>query len=472
MFQFYRPSTPIHNRRLPVYALSSMLDPAHLRIATWNVEKVAPGRSQRSQVVATALQSVDADIVILTESHHDFAPSASHTLAAASTTAPDRVGGQRWVCIWIRTGWASTAIPLQGEPERSAAVRILLPTGGALLVFGTVLPWRSDTRVPTFRGARAFVRSLEAQSDDVTRIRQSHPDDLLCFAGDWNQELAVRPQVGTAAGKKHLELFLSRHDLLALTAGDRDPLSARGWRSSIDHIAVSRSAGARATVPVIWPEAFPLPKGWPDHHGVALGLTAEAPSRPKKAPATKETVRERIAWSYANLARAHAALFEGAAKYTVTHHMIRARMFKGLKTGTLQIGTLFDDEVTKLKYAKACCYCGGSERLSLDHLIPRISGGSESADNLVWDCRSCKSYKGDRDLLFWMASQSRFPPLLVLRRYTKLMARFCDQEGLLDLPLADALSRDLPFRLDLLPLDFRSLGTLTLWVEPADPACR
>lgn len=449
-----------------------MLDPAHLRIATWNVEKVAPGRSQRSQVVATALQSVDADIVILTESHHDFAPSASHTLAAASTTAPDRVGGQRWVCIWIRTGWASTAIPLQGEPERSAAVRILLPTGGALLVFGTVLPWRSDTRVPTFRGARAFVRSLEAQSDDVTRIRQSHPDDLLCFAGDWNQELAVRPQVGTAAGKKHLELFLSRHDLLALTAGDRDPLSARGWRSSIDHIAVSRSAGARATVPVIWPEAFPLPKGWPDHHGVALGLTAEAPSRPKKAPATKETVRERIAWSYANLARAHAALFEGAAKYTVTHHMIRARMFKGLKTGTLQIGTLFDDEVTKLKYAKACCYCGGSERLSLDHLIPRISGGSDSADNLVWACRSCNSSKGDRDLLFWMASQSRFPPLLVLRRYTKLMARFCDQEGLLDLPLADALSRDLPFRLDLLPLDFRSLGTLTLWVEPADPACR
>jgi endonuclease/exonuclease/phosphatase family metal-dependent hydrolase len=254
-----------------------MLDPGHLKIATWNVEKVAPGRSRRSQVVSTALQAVDADIVILTESHQDFAPSAGHTLAAASATAPDRVGGQRWVCIWIRRGWASTAIPLTGEPERSAAVRIVLPSGGALLVFGTVLPWRSDTRVPTFRGARAFVRSLGLQSDDLTRIRHSHPGDLLCFAGDWNQELAARPWVGSAEGQKALELFLVRHGLVALTAGGRDPLSVRGWRASIDHIAVSRSAADRATMPVIWPETFPLPKGWPDHHGVAVGLAAARP---------------------------------------------------------------------------------------------------------------------------------------------------------------------------------------------------
>lgn len=176
------------------------------------------------------------------------------------------------------------------------------------------------------------------------------------------------------------------------------------------------------------------------------------------------TVREHICWSYANLARAHAALSEGATTYTLTHHMIRARLFKGLKTGTLQIGTLFDDEVTKLKSDKACCYCGGLERLTLDHLIPRMSGGSDSADNLVWACRTCNSSKGDRDLLHWMAGQSRFPPLLLLRRYTKLLAQFCEKEGLLDVQLVEAQARDLPFRLDLLPVDFRDLKMMTLWI--------
>ena len=42
------------------------------------------------------------------------------------------------------------------------------------------------------------------------------------------------------------------------------------------------------------------------------------------------TFGEQIAWSYANLARAHAALEDGVAKYKVVHHIIRNKMYHGL----------------------------------------------------------------------------------------------------------------------------------------------
>ncbi len=80
--------------------------------------------------------------------------------------------------------------------------------------------------------------------------------------------------------------------------------------------------------------------------------------------------------------------------------MIRARLFKGLTTGTMNIGALLDDERVKLS-SRGCCYCGREEKFTLDHLVPGSKGGSDSTENIVWACRSCNSSKGGRDLLVW-----------------------------------------------------------------------
>lgn len=71
-----------------------------------------------------------------------------------------------------------------------------------------------------------------------------------------------------------------------------------------------------------------------------------------------ETVRQHIAWSYANLARAHAAVEAGFESYGRTHHMIRSRLYKGLTTNAMKMRTLYDDEKVKLTHPQACCYCG------------------------------------------------------------------------------------------------------------------
>lgn len=177
-----------------------------------------------------------------------------------------------------------------------------------------------------------------------------------------------------------------------------------------------------------------------------------------------ETVRQHIAWSYANLARAHAAIESGVTSYGRIHHIIRSKLFKGLTSGAMGMKTLYDDEKVKLNYPQACCYCGNTGALCIDHLIPKINGGKDHSDNLVWACKSCNSSKRDRDLLDWCQNKLAFPSILLLRRFIKLVARHCEGRGLLDDQLTSTVDQTLPFKLLLLPYEFPALSTLVLWV--------
>ena len=184
----------------------------------------------------------------------------------------------------------------------------------------------------------------------------------------------------------------------------------------------------------------------------------------EKAP---PTVREHIADSYSNLARAHAALTRGATEYSRTEHIVRARLRRGLLDGRMQMRSLYHDERLKMTNAQACHYCGATKTLCMDHLIPKLRGGPDAADNIVWACRSCNSSKGAKDMLAWMRWKGRFPPLLVLRRYLKIVARYCDENGHMDAPL-DRIGDDsgMPFDVRLLPVKYPPLETLRLWAEP------
>ena len=63
-----------------------------------------------------------------------------------------------------------------------------------------------------------------------------------------------------------------------------------------------------------------------------------------------------------------------------------------------------------------CLYCGATENLTLDHIIPQSRGGENSWENLVTCCGSCNVKKGNR------TPQEAGMPLLkeVKRPYNKL----------------------------------------------------
>jgi len=177
-----------------------------------------------------------------------------------------------------------------------------------------------------------------------------------------------------------------------------------------------------------------------------------------------KTVREILYWSYANLAMAHTAVDKKQEKYAPFNFMIRAKLFKGLMEGTMNIRTLFDDEKVKLLSGSKCSYCGSTENLALDHVFPQKRGGKDEGDNLIYACRSCNSSKGKKDLLEWMTYKEKFPPLLVLRRYLKLIINYCDENNLMDCIPEEFDNESHPFSIKYIPISYPKPCELMLTV--------
>jgi HNH endonuclease len=180
------------------------------------------------------------------------------------------------------------------------------------------------------------------------------------------------------------------------------------------------------------------------------------------------TISELLYWSYANLAMAHAALLKESKKYGIYHYKIRSRLFSGLKNGSMNVRDFFDDERLKMVLPQACCYCGSNNNLSADHIIPKIKGGSNKGENLVWSCRSCNSSKGSSDMVEWLNSRNQFPTIFLLRRYLKLVIEYCKEKEIMDLPLneIDSLDPSLPFTTQTVPVDFPQANEMKLWIVP------
>jgi len=178
-----------------------------------------------------------------------------------------------------------------------------------------------------------------------------------------------------------------------------------------------------------------------------------------------ETVREQIYWSYANLAMAHTAVDKKQEKYGRFNYMIRAKLFKGLTDGNMNMRTIFDDEKIKLKTGQICNYCGSAEKLTLDHIFPQKFGGQDTAENLIFACRSCNSSKGKKDLMEWMIFRGQFLPLMIIRRYLKLTFNYCIENNLIDRKTEELKELKLPFKIDFLPTSFPNPKELTLSIE-------
>jgi len=129
-------------------------------------------------------------------------------------------------------------------------------------------------------------------------------------------------------------------------------------------------------------------------------------------PDNRSTVGERLFWCYANLGMAEKATRDHAAEYTRQHFMIRAHLYKGLRTGSMAPRTFLRDQQIRMRLPQECIYCGSTERLSIDHIIPTNLGGEDGSDNSIWACRSCNSSKGAKDLFEWWTTCRNGMPTL------------------------------------------------------------
>lgn len=89
-------------------------------------------------------------------------------------------------------------------------------------------------------------------------------------------------------------------------------------------------------------------------------------------------------------------------KYREAHKEVwaakeRRRRAKQLNNPTFKV----TGKELKRLYDSACVYCGSTEQITLDHVIPIDRGGSHSVGNLVPACGPCNFSKGSKLLMQW-----------------------------------------------------------------------
>lgn len=178
-----------------------------------------------------------------------------------------------------------------------------------------------------------------------------------------------------------------------------------------------------------------------------------------------KTIRELIYWSYANLAMAHSAVSKNQTSYSRINFMVRSRLYKGLINGSLSMRSILDDERNKITVGAKCNYCGCETNLSIDHILPQKYGGNDSAENLIMACSTCNSSKGAKDMMEYFNTKSIFPPLMLLRRYLKLIYQYCEDNNCIDNIIDDVDDSTYPFKLKNIPVNFPKPIACVLFIE-------
>ncbi len=140
--------------------------------------------------------------------------------------------------------------------------------------------------------------------------------------------------------------------------------------------------------------------------------------RIKPPPPVVKTIRDLIYWEYAKTIAESAGL-EGNYGFIMDR-------FKKLKAGEIKWRDPDEDAKRALLEEKACIYCGSTEGLTIEHLIPRSRGGPDIPANTVIACRSCNASKGSRDVFEWyfVVKKAQKIPRKVWSRYLRLVWDF------------------------------------------------
>ena len=241
-----------------------------MRIANWNVNHAR--ESRRRDALRTVMDSIGADVWILTETHASLEPGSDYRCVARSKPSDELPEDESWVSIWSR-------MPMLDELQTadaafSAGATLELGDGTPLTVFGTVLPWRGrGWQGHPSEGAVAFEAALRSQQTDWASATRN-PRNAVCVAGDFNQDLSTKSYYWSRKAYEALRMTLTANGLTAATADPTDPVRSLtdGTSACIDHICLSESLTARQQArSVAWSPTLDG-RVLSDHHGIYVDV--------------------------------------------------------------------------------------------------------------------------------------------------------------------------------------------------------
>jgi hypothetical protein len=140
-------------------------------------------------------------------------------------------------------------------------------------------------------------------------------------------------------------------------------------------------------------------------------------------PPAVKTIKDLIFYQYAKLI---------ASSAKVSGYKFVMNKMKMLSSGEIKMSMILREMKMQMSGTKQCEYCQSTEDLSWDHLIPRIKGGPNTAENGAWACRPCNSSKGSKGIYEWYGLDKKDQiPRLIIGKYLKLLYDIHEARGTL-----------------------------------------
>jgi endonuclease/exonuclease/phosphatase family metal-dependent hydrolase len=236
-----------------------------IRLVTWNVDRPRTGSIARNAIVNAKLCEIDADILVLTETHASIRPGSGFDSCATEIHADNQwrylnnphTSGENCTTIWSR--WPVIRQVPTADPIHGVCVEINTPYG-ALFVYGSIITWHADKGSDgTAKNWTEHYKAIEWHGRDWSKLRGMRP---LCAAGDFNTTLDGT-YYGTKNGRDLLRTALIDGDLICIT---------QALPLTIDHICLSPDWANRVEHCFIWQAYTPAGRTISDHYGVGIDI--------------------------------------------------------------------------------------------------------------------------------------------------------------------------------------------------------
>jgi len=233
-----------------------------IRLVTWNVERPRTGSIARNAIVNAKLREIDADIVVLTETHARIQPDFGFDSRATEIRADNQwrylnnphTLGENCTTIWSR--WPITRQVATFDATHAVCVEISTPYG-ALFVYGSIITWHADKGSDGIaKNWTEHYKAIEWHGRDWSKLRP------FCAAGDFNTTLDDT-YYGTKCGRDRLRTALINADLVCVT---------QALPLTIDHICLSRDWANQVDQRFTWQAYNPAGRAISDHHGVGVDI--------------------------------------------------------------------------------------------------------------------------------------------------------------------------------------------------------
>ncbi len=159
-----------------------------VKVAAWNAEWAKRG-SSRGDKIASKLESLEADIICLTEGCRELLPAYGFVIESHPDYGYPLVSGRRKALVWSRNKWTNADNFGHSSLPSGRFVRGLTETGiGEITICGICIPWRNAH----VNGGRKDRSPWEDHLTYLTGLRsiiESIQHSSFVVAGDFNQRI-------------------------------------------------------------------------------------------------------------------------------------------------------------------------------------------------------------------------------------------------------------------------------------------